>query len=307
MPAIRAPTIPSHLLGRRSRNDTSDTHSRSRIPAPAPTYKNHEHSNVYDRHARPLKAKFTANSFGLNTLYTISKASTKKTKPTKSILNSKFAPSQLSINTKLDALSQVNTDATTHTYINPYPHSRTRTREDHKFKIPAMPSLPFKVSKHGAPAHQSKHAVAYMPPKQHQLPRYQDDLDDDLEASFASNMSLHSPPHTARPLPSEEESRDYVPMDISPAPQRVLAHASAMDKHAKPVASSKTANQRSFGRDVSNVGKIKESGGKTSGGKKLARSTLPLEWMQPAKQPIAREDRAVNFPPVRVSVVLVLK
>ncbi|KAJ3551723.1 hypothetical protein NM688_g4542 [Phlebia brevispora] len=305
MPAIRMPTISGHSLGRRSRNDTHNT-KQSRIPAPAPqsTYKSHERSSVNDPYVQtlPPKAKFTKNSLGLNSLYTISKNQTsKKTKPTKCLLNSKFAASQLSLATKLDALSQVTADATSYTRINPYPNPRERAHPDPRFKVPAMPSLPFKVSKHTA-AHVAQVKSTHGPRKLQ--PRYRDEVDDEFEASFISNMSLNSPPHETVPLPAED-SREYVPMDISPAPHRVLNAAATRDKHARPLGLSRTASQRSFGRDVSNVEKAKahegrNSGGKTSGGKRLARSALPMEWMTSSRDPTPRAENVEHFAPVRV-------
>lgn len=108
----------------------------------------------------------------------------------------------------------------------------------------------------------------------------------ELEDSFASNMSLNSPPHARRPLrlPDSPEPRDYTPMDISPAPPRVFhappapaaqAHTYARAKPDRgrdtnhtmqlPLPAAKTAaaparprsntgsGSRLFGTDVSNA------------------------------------------------------
>ena len=105
-----------------------------------------------------------------------------------------------------------------------------------------------------------------------------DDISDDLELSFASNMSLN---------PTTTEERDNhvaspVPMDISPAP---LTRVAPSKFTSRPRAF--TSSARLFGRDVSNenlqppasIG----SGTGTTSGKKLQRAALPFEWMAPPR------------------------
>lgn len=141
----------------------------------------------------------------------------------------------------------------------------------------------------------------------------------ELEDSFASNMSLNSPPHTQRHIglpdsPDAQQSGDYAPMDISPAPPRVFhpppqqanAHAhyyrpkaererdtnhtlqlplpsAAADKIAgRPGAY--TGSGRLFGTDVSNAGLTKkkdddQGSEKDKNGRRLQRAALPFEWM----------------------------
>ena len=123
---------------------------------------------------------------------------------------------------------------------------------------------------------------------QHTLPSARDaideflssDLDLELELSFASTMSLNSPPRDSAALASEQSHSSYTPMDISPAPQRILT--------AKPVGRPRalTGEPRSFGKDLSNsteslpimATEAKTASG-TKSGKRLQRAALPLEWM----------------------------
>ena len=105
-----------------------------------------------------------------------------------------------------------------------------------------------------------------------------DDISDDLELSFASNMSLN---------PTTTEERDNhvaspVPMDISPAPPTRVA---PLKFAARPRAF--TSSARLFGRDVSNENlqppSSISSGTGTASGKKLQRAALPFEWMAPPR------------------------
>jgi M-phase inducer tyrosine phosphatase len=104
-----------------------------------------------------------------------------------------------------------------------------------------------------------------------------DDISDDLELSFASNMSLNTTTegrgnHLASP----------VPMDISPAPPTRVA---PLKLTARPRAF--TSSARLFGRDVSNENlqppSSISSGTGTTSGKKLQRAALPFEWMAPPR------------------------
>ncbi|TFK27380.1 tyrosine phosphatase [Coprinopsis marcescibilis] len=114
---------------------------------------------------------------------------------------------------------------------------------------------------------------------QHQHP---DDIDDyvssDLELSFASNVSLNSPPLRNALL------SDCDAMDISPMPPKVATRDSAPTK-SRPRAL--TSGGRLFGSDISNnrgtllpspkLDESKPTG--TTSNKKLQRSALPSEWM----------------------------
>ncbi|KAK2460607.1 hypothetical protein APHAL10511_007077 [Amanita phalloides] len=103
-----------------------------------------------------------------------------------------------------------------------------------------------------------------------------DFLSSDLEVSFASTVSLHSPPRRNTALPQDKPS--FVePMDISPAPMRPRAYTSAA---------------RLFG---SNIGNTLDPSPHVSSkppkvpsihlnGKSTQRSGLPLEWIQ--QQPV---------------------
>jgi len=109
------------------------------------------------------------------------------------------------------------------------------------------------------------------------------DISSDLEISFASNVSLNSPPRENASLMSECE-----PMDISPAPP-----IKSRSKPARPRAF--TSGARLFGADISNSdnGSKNKSlmpspslGGDTvssvrSSAKKIQRSALPTEWLAP--------------------------
>ncbi|OBZ75465.1 M-phase inducer phosphatase [Grifola frondosa] len=116
------------------------------------------------------------------------------------------------------------------------------------------------------------------------------DIELELERSFASTMSLNSPPRDPLSLTPEDKHQDYAPMDISPAPPRVLAprnQGNFLD--AKPVAAHpKSADMSSasrlFGRDMSNGNESisKANSGTNNGSKRLQRSALPMEWMASA-------------------------
>ena len=119
------------------------------------------------------------------------------------------------------------------------------------------------------------------------------DVERDLELSFASTMSIHSPPRDTISLAPEDDSREYVPMDISPAPPRIQAGASAKVEETKKLRGRPrafTSSARLFGTDVSNssghaslnVPSVPSSGSGTSTsghGKKVQRAALPFEWM----------------------------
>lgn len=114
-----------------------------------------------------------------------------------------------------------------------------------------------------------------------------DDISNELELSFASNMSLN--PTTVGERDSHTASP--VPMDISPAPPTRVAPS----KFTRPRAF--TSSARLFGRDVSNENPQPpssiSSGTGTTSGKKLQRAALPFEWMAP---PRSEETVEITYP-----------
>ncbi|KAJ3500976.1 hypothetical protein NMY22_g19077 [Coprinellus aureogranulatus] len=115
----------------------------------------------------------------------------------------------------------------------------------------------------------------------HEVDDYLDS--DDLEASFASNVSLNSPPRRSAGLP------DCDAMDISPMPPPKSKALSGYKGAARPRALTAN-NSRLFGSDLSNSNnpahpttkstdgtEAKKAG--TTTNRKLNRSALPTEWM----------------------------
>ncbi|SJL00226.1 uncharacterized protein ARMOST_03538 [Armillaria ostoyae] len=104
-----------------------------------------------------------------------------------------------------------------------------------------------------------------------------DDLSSDLELSFASTVSLNSPPK--EPVALTPESDYGVPMDISPAPPKSQPTKAA----TRPRAFTSAASGRVFGSDVSNnanhTSSQRPSGSTHSGSKRTQRSALPMEWL----------------------------
>ncbi|CAK5277468.1 unnamed protein product [Mycena citricolor] len=109
-----------------------------------------------------------------------------------------------------------------------------------------------------------------------------EDLSSDLELSFASNVSLNSPPRLSLPLTPESEYPK--PMDISPLPPVMFMRPRAL-----------TSDSRMFGQDRSNewgqasqvqLGDVSGSSkvGSTLSGKRTQRSALPTEWFQLPQQ-----------------------
>ncbi|KAG6831292.1 hypothetical protein H0H92_011499 [Tricholoma furcatifolium] len=125
--------------------------------------------------------------------------------------------------------------------------------------------------------------------KRTELSMHRQDIDDflssDLEASFASNVSLNSPPrkHTS------QAPDDYAePMDISPAPPQ----KSVQKAGTRPRAFTSAA--RLFGNDISNdtQGLLASPSldpspsVQSSESKKTLRSALPTEWLMSEKPPV---------------------
>ncbi|KAF9476331.1 hypothetical protein BDN70DRAFT_935134 [Pholiota conissans] len=129
---------------------------------------------------------------------------------------------------------------------------------------------------------QSNNFLAPSFPSRKKSQRFRNDVEeflpDDLEVSFASNVSLNSPPHEHISLATS----DLEPMDISPAPvkskQRPRAYTSG--------------GSRLFGSDLSNTRNLspadaitKPATGTQSNAKKIQRSALPTEWFSAARAP----------------------
>ncbi|TDL27605.1 hypothetical protein BD410DRAFT_713840 [Rickenella mellea] len=142
------------------------------------------------------------------------------------------------------------------------------------------------------------------PLRKNQRPR--DDLDEflssDLELSFASTVSLNSPPRDATVQYFQGSSP--VPMDISPAPQ---VHSTALLPDKASRTSATRPRSRTFGRELGNQTLLPPNpsvkGGSSSGSKRLQRAALPLEWLspQPQMQPGSVTGGNQMPPPVNVS------
>ncbi|EGO20996.1 hypothetical protein SERLADRAFT_363175 [Serpula lacrymans var. lacrymans S7.9] len=139
-----------------------------------------------------------------------------------------------------------------------------------------------------------------------QLQRPRDDVDEflssDLELSFASTMSLNSPPRDTIAL-SSDHGRDE-PMDISPAPPKILVPAKETGRLGRPRAFTSAA--RMFGRDMSNGVAPSEpptstlkSGSSQSNAKRIQRSALPTEWFAPESMKVSesKTDENMYTPP----------
>lgn len=114
------------------------------------------------------------------------------------------------------------------------------------------------------------------------------DLDDflssDLELSFASTMSLNSPPGSppmgSSILPLDLKVPSHVAMDVSPAPTRSSTLAVPASGHkTRPRA---LTSARTFGRELGNQltpPSARSASFRSTSGKKLQRSALPTEWL----------------------------
>lgn len=171
-----------------------------------------------------------------------------------------------------------------------------RRRTDHDRAMAFHPSITtnpvlnkqFLAPPFGLSRKTSQHTI---PPARDAMDEFlSSDLDLELELSFASTMSLNSPPRDPATLAPENENSSYAPMDVSPAPQRILP--------SKPIGRPRalTGEPRSFGKDLSNsteslpimtIGAKNTSG--TKSGKRLQRAALPLEWM--ASLAASHEDK----------------
>ncbi|KAJ7273554.1 hypothetical protein B0H12DRAFT_1228402 [Mycena haematopus] len=117
-----------------------------------------------------------------------------------------------------------------------------------------------------------------------------DDLSSDLELSFASNVSLNSPPRDSLALTPESEYPK--PMDISPAPPIRPMRPRAF-----------TSGPRMFGQDRSNESiqsgppASLKPGSTQSSGKRIQRSALPTEWFATTVR-TPQEPAVFSAPPV---------
>ncbi|KAH7922809.1 hypothetical protein BV22DRAFT_1048603, partial [Leucogyrophana mollusca] len=131
-----------------------------------------------------------------------------------------------------------------------------------------------------------------------------DDVDEflssDLELSFASTMSLNSPPRDTIALTPETE-RDE-PMDISPAPVKAFQKENL--RASKPITRPRafTSAARMFGNDVSNGTILNESSGSfskppssQSNPKRTQWSALPLEWLSSSRPTNTFKPEAENL------------
>ncbi|KAJ6455738.1 hypothetical protein C8R45DRAFT_1035531 [Mycena sanguinolenta] len=116
-----------------------------------------------------------------------------------------------------------------------------------------------------------------------------DDFSSDLELSFASNVSLNSPPRESIALTPESEYPK--PMDISPAPP--------IKPYMRPRAF--TSGPRMFGQDRSNEsiqsGPPASLKSTQSSGKRIQRSALPTQWFTTTVS-TPEEPAALSAPPV---------
>jgi M-phase inducer tyrosine phosphatase len=132
-----------------------------------------------------------------------------------------------------------------------------------------------------------------------------DDVDDflssDLELSFASNVSLHSPPRDPIVL-----APDYAePMDISPAPAP-RPPVRDKDNNVRPLNRPRayTSASRTFGRDMSNdasPGHLLPSfktGSTHSSSKRTQRAALPTEWFTVTQaREATKQNENISAPP----------
>ncbi|KAF9218258.1 hypothetical protein BS17DRAFT_721918 [Gyrodon lividus] len=122
--------------------------------------------------------------------------------------------------------------------------------------------------------------------KRSQYLKARDDVDEflssDLELSFASTMSLNSPPRDYVNLTHESIQDDA--MDISPAPSKIIHKENAHLNKPMNRPRAYTSAARMFGQDMSNGSISNDSvsdaqSGTQSGSKRTQRSALPIEWL----------------------------
>ena len=130
------------------------------------------------------------------------------------------------------------------------------------------------------------------------------DLDDflssDLELSFASTMSLNSPPGSPPTggsiLPLELKAPSPVAMDVSPAPTKSSMLSVPASGHKTRPRALTTA--RTFGRELGNQmtpPSARSASFRSTSGKKLQRSALPTEWLGQFVQEKSMEVRSLQI------------
>ena len=134
-----------------------------------------------------------------------------------------------------------------------------------------------------------------------------DDVDDflssDFELSFASGVSLYSPPRDPIALTPENDFAE--PMDISPvpAPKPPVQDKGSVKPLNRPRAF--TSASRTFGRDMSNAISPSpqlpsfKTGSTHSSSKRTQRAALPMEWFTTTRAPEATKPNENMLSAVR--------
>ena len=136
-------------------------------------------------------------------------------------------------------------------------------------------------------ARSSSHFLNFNPPLAPSYKRFirtNDNVDDilssDFEISFASNVSLNSPPREQVSLPSDCE-----PMDISPAPPINPSNRLSGSKPQSNRPRAFTSGARLFGNDISNSNNHPQMATGSTSAKRTQRAALPTEWLAPVSNP----------------------
>lgn len=150
---------------------------------------------------------------------------------------------------------------------------RSRSGDSDDMSYPVHSSLPSRAFLNPPPAPSRKPSERLMRPANN----LEDFLSSDLELSFASTMSLNSPPESPQQGLTilTDDLRSPMSMDISPKPV-----APVSDRRTRPRA---FTTARAFGREMTNQAtpsRDAPASAKGSNSKKLQRSALPTEWME---------------------------
>lgn len=175
----------------------------------------------------------------------------------------------------------------------PHPYKK-RKKNPSRDAVDEMMSLFQPTSQHLKPpsAPSQKHS-------QHFVQRDVDEfLSSDLEVSFASTVSLNSPPKDNVPLTPDRDHAE--PMDISPLPPP-KSHVNVEGRRSASRPRAYTSNARLFGNDLSNNAPTLPPSPQVvvvpscdsnasdpstkSGGTRTQRSALPTEWLMTASNP----------------------
>lgn len=180
-------------------------------------------------------------------------------------------------------------------------HSSKRHKRDHEYSLGPQVMNFFSTISSASSQYLSAPLAPIRKRSQHLKPR--DDLDEflssDLELSFASTVSLNSPP------------RDYVnitqddAMDISPMPSHVARKEPVQFSKPKNRPRAYTSGARMFGQDlsnntVSNDSMSNSNSGTQSGSKRTQRTALPLEWFSAKPLECTQTSDENLFTPVSV-------